>query len=137
MKTILAIAAATVAAFTFGAPEANAGDRCRVHSTCNHCHKPVYSYYRAVRYINATPVYAWVPSLHSSCRSACATTPAVRSSGVTVRYYSGPSVSTRTHNYGYRSVPSHRSTYSSRSLRSYHVHRSFPSVRFQSSRSCR
>ncbi len=133
MKTLLAIAAATATLFAFGTPDAQAGDRCRVHSTCHQCHQPVYSYYRPVRYISHTPVYGWVPALHSGCRSQ---SHGAVSSGVTVRVYTGPRT-TGYHNYGYRSVPSHRSVYSTRSLRDYHVHRSFPTTRYRSFSTCR
>ncbi|MCB1231328.1 MAG: hypothetical protein KDN19_13730 [Verrucomicrobiae bacterium] len=127
MKTILAIAAATAALFTFGAPKAEAGPSCQVHSYCDHCHSPIYSYYRPIRYVNNCAVYGWVPSVHTNCHS---------NSGLSIRFYSGPS-SIRYYNYGYRSVPSYSRGCSSRSVQSYRSVRSYPVFRSRSFSHCR
>jgi len=111
MKTLLALVAATVAIFTFGSASAQAGDSPsrgdhRYHSDCGNCKRPVYSYYRPVRYTNAGLVYGWMPYYHGRCR------------GVSPNYI---------YHYGYGGFPSRYSPF--RSMRDFDFFRTYPTSR--------
>lgn len=126
MKTLLAIAAATAALFTFGTTDARADHThgsSRVLSNCGHCHQPVFAYYRPISYVNRCAVYGWVPAYHNHA-----------SSGISIRIQSGTTGSR--YNYGYR-TPSVSSHNVHRSLHDYRHVRSYPIYRGGSSRSCR
>lgn len=69
MKKLLALALTITAVFAFAPTKAEAGNRCRVIGHCNHCHSPVYSYYRHYRAPCGGIRYTWVPSYHSNCHS--------------------------------------------------------------------
>lgn len=117
MKTFLALASAALALSAFGTSEVQAGNsNSRVISTCDHCHKNVYAYYKPIRYVNRSAVYGWVPhyhdhnhvGFHNRAFRGCGPTP--------VQVY----------NYGYSST---WPMYYNRQLRDYNVYRSYPTGR--------
>ena len=113
MKTLLTLALATAAWFSMTTTPASAGEShsstCKVHSHCSHCSKPVYSFYRPVRYVNAQAVYGWIPSYHSHC---------------------GFRSPVQVYNYGYGDRVTRY--YSYPDVRSYNVYRTYPTSRARS-----
>lgn len=95
MKKLLTIAAALLALAAFAPTQAEAGNKNRKRiGTCQHCHKPIYSYYKPFRYRDGCVRYRWVPSYHTSCQSRYTYRPS----------YNRPSYNysfTRPYSYGY------------------------------------